>query len=116
MKIYAIVESGGEGPIRAFKDMHTARLTAAKTKDASVLEKPCASDADFQGGATGVPACGHVAGSPTKVWLVVCGDRGCTNGFLSAHATQAEAKAAAAAADEAGKSMFGFYDVECTVE
>lgn len=112
MYIFAIVEIGGEGKVRAFKKESAAKLAAAET-DGYVLEKPPVSITD---GASGDAARGEVAGHPSKVWLVVCGDRGCVNGFLGAYADSISAKAAAAKAEAADSMGLSYSEFEIELE
>ena len=115
MHIFAIVEMGGEGRVRAFTK-EAAAASAAKKSDGYVLEKPPASMAVFIDGATGVAARAEVAGQPSKVWLVVCGDRGCTNGFQGAFVDSTAAKAAAAEAEAADSLGLSYWAIEVDVE
>ena len=91
MKVFAVVTMGGEGELRAFKTAAEA-LAAAKSEDGYALERPPTSMDSF---ATGDPVGFAVPGDPSTVWLVLCGDRGCTNGYAGAFADEAAAEALA---------------------
>ena len=96
---------GGEGEVRAFKTAAAAADFAAK-EDGMVLESPPTSAFSF---ATGVPRGYEVPGTPSKVWLVVCGDRGCTCGYAGAFADEATAEARATALSEADKQGLSYW-------
>ncbi len=108
-----MVELGGEGQLRCFKRLASARAAAA-ANDGCIIEGP-KSMAEFMYGATGVPAYGEVAGSPAKVWAVISGDRGCINAFSGAYLDEESAKAAAAAG-EAGGTGWSFDACEVDLE
>ncbi len=67
-------------------------------------------------GASGVAAHSEVPGHPPKVWLVLCGDSGCTNGFLGAFVNEEAAEAAAKTAEAANGAGLSFYALEAAVE
>ena len=112
MRIYAIVEMGGEGTVRAFSSDARAQA-AAKKAGGMVLQAPPTSD-DMC--ATGIPQHSAVEGTPAKVFLVCCGDCGCTNGFLKAFLEEAAADAAAAEAEKADELGLSFYVIAADVE
>ena len=112
MRIYVIAEMGGEGAIRAFSALSKANA-AAKATDGMVLEAPPVDDSFHS---TEIPSCSEVAGNPSKVFLVCCGDSGCTCGFLKAFLDQASGDAAAAAAGQADKMGLSYYVVGADVE
>ena len=115
MFVFAIAETGGEGQCRAFSTEAAAQL-AADESDGYVLEEPASMDDDFSFEPTGIAAYTEIAGRPSKVWLVVCGDCGCTNGYLGAFADADAAETAAAEAEKVNETGFSFYVVEADVE
>ena len=75
-------------------------------------EQPPTSLEDFNDEA----AASTVEGNPKSVWLVCCGDRGCTYGYLKAFLSEAEADAAAVKAYAENGLGLSFYAVEADVE
>ena len=112
MRIYAIVEMGGEGAVRAFSSDVRA-LAAAKKAGGMALEAPPTSDDMY---ATGIPQYSIVEGTPATVFLVCCGDGGCTNGYFKAFLDEAAADAAAAEEKEADQLGLSYYVIESDVE
>ena len=108
MRVFAV---GGEGVLRVFRTLKAAKA-AAKASVSCVLEAP---PRDFMG-ASGVPTSHAVAGEPSKVWVVVCGDGGCVNGWVGAFLDQAEAEKVAAAAGEKDELGLSYWASELVVE
>jgi hypothetical protein len=115
MRIFAIAETGGEGRVRAFSSAVLA-MAAASASEGCALEAPPEDMDSVLAGASGVPRASEVAGTPATVWLVCCGDGGCTNGFLGAFTDKATADAAAAAAQKTDKMGLSYYSLEAHVK
>ena len=111
MKVYAVATMGGEGEVRAYKTA-AAAVAAAASEDGCALERPPTSVESF---ATGFPVGYAVPGDPASVWLVLCGDRGCTNGFAGAFADQAAAEALAKHLESKGGLGLSFWTLETKV-
>ena len=82
MKVFLVVESMGEGAVLGFSSLDDAKAHAAAS-DGTVLS-------------ASVPQLSELPGTPDKVWVIICGDRGCVTGYVGAFLDKDSAVQAAA--------------------